>query len=241
MLTFSLLGKYGRLGNQMFQYAAVIGIAKNKNFDYCFPLQQTDIQKYFNLTAKNQLYSARKITINRCSFEPMVFNLPDELDYIGYFQTEKYFKHCSDFIRKEFTFKDKIKQKVDMWFLDNNYVSVHVRRGDYVNLQNIHPIQSLDWYKQAMSLFSDTNFLIFSDDKEWCKENFKNATISPFDSPGEDMYAMTKCTGHIICNSSFSWWGAWLSKKPTIAPKNWYGLNGPQDWQDIYCDDWRIL
>jgi len=242
MITFSLLGKYGRLGNQMFQYAAIIGIAKHNNYDYCFPLNNTDIIKHFELTALNKFYNCEKILIDQFSYNSKILNLSDEIDYVGYFQSEKYFQHCSDFIKKEFTFKKEITNKIDNEFKDSNsFISVHVRRGDYLHLNEIHPIPTLEWFKMAMAQFPNKKFLFFSDDINWCKENFPNNYFSPYQNEGEDMYAMSKCDGHIIANSSFSWWGAWLSGKKTIAPKIWFGVKGPQDWQDIYCSDWVIL
>lgn len=243
MITFSFLGNYGRLGNQMFQYAAIIGIAKKNGYDYCFPLKNSELPKWFDITAKDELYQGQRAHLEKCSFEPAVFELPDNIDYSGYFQTEKYFKHCSDFIKQEFTFKKHIQNKVDEWFAaqGNTFVSVHVRRGDYLAIQNIHPVASIEWYREAMKQFPDKKFLFFSDDPDWCKQTFPEHQFSPFTNEGEDMYAMSKCEGHIITNSSFSWWGAWLGKGKIIAPKTWFGSEGPQDWQDIYCTDWIIL
>ena len=242
MITFSRLGNYGRLGNQMFQYASIIGIAKKNNFDYCFPLTGTEISKWFNLTAKDESVRKKQVELYKFSFEPKMFQLPDNLDYCGYFQTEKYFEHCEDFIRKEYSFKEEVTEVVDKWFTEQEeYISIHVRRGDYLDISDVHPIVSLDWYHDAMDHFPDKKFLIFSDDPVWCTDNFKNEKVSPFTNVGEDMYAMTKCKGHIIANSSFSWWGAWLGKNKTIAPKTWFGSSGYKDWQDIYCKEWHIL
>ena len=241
MITFSRLGNYGRLGNQMFQYASIIGIAMKNNFDYCFPLTGTEISKRFNLTAKDETVRKKQVELYKFSFEPKMFQLPDNLDYCGYFQTEKYFEHCEDFIRKEYSFKEEVTEVVDEWFAEQEYVSVHVRRGDYLDISDVHPALSLDWYHEAMNYFPDKKFLIFSDDLDWCKQTFSGHEFSPFDNEGQDMYAMSKCNGHIIANSSFSWWGAWLGKGKTIAPKIWFGPHGPQDWQDIYCSDWVIL
>ena len=248
MITFSRLGNYGRLGNQMFQYASIIGIAKKNNFDYCFPLTGTEISKWFNLTANNKAVQKKQLELHKFSFDPRLFQLPDDLDYFtayGYFgdlQTEKYFEHCKDFIRKEYSFKETVTEIVDKWFSEQEeYVSVHVRRTDYLNISDIHRTLPLDWYHEAMNYFPGKKFLIFSDDLNWCKQTFPEHEFSPFENEGEDMYAMTKCKGHIIANSSFSWWGAWLGKGKTIAPKTWFGPHGPQDWQDIYCSDWVIL
>ena len=243
MITFSNIGNYGRLGNQMFQYASVIGIAKKNGYDYCFPLHRSSLSKWFDLTTKDQIYFGNIYNEQMFKFQPIVFDLPDNMDYVGYFQSEKYFEHCSSFIRNEFKFKNEIKQKVDEWFKDKNdsYISVHVRRGDYLNSPNFHPVPKIEWYIEAMKSFPNKKFLFFSDDLDWCKQTFPEHYFSPFDNEGEDMYAMSKCNGHIIANSSFSWWGAWLGKGKTIAPRTWFGPHGPQDWQDIYCSDWVIL
>ena len=243
MITFSSLGNYGRLGNQMFQYASVIGIAKKNGYDYCFPLHRSSLSKWFDLTTKDQIYVENIFHEKMFRFDSTLFDLPDNTDYFGYFQTEKYFEHCSSFIRNEFIFKNEIKQKVDEWFENKNdsYISVHVRRGDYLNSPTFHPVPKIEWYIEAMKSFPNKKFLFFSDDLDWCKQTFSEHEFSPFDNEGEDMYAMSKCKGHIITNSSFSWWGAWLGKGKTIAPKTWFGINGPQDWQDIYCSDWIKL
>ena len=243
MITFSSLGNYGRLGNQMFQYASIIGIAKKNGYDYCFPLHRSSLSKWFDLTAKDQIYVGNIFHEKMFRFDSTLFDLSDNTDYFGYFQTEKYFEHCSSFIKNEFKFKNEIKQKVDEWFKDKNdsYISVHIRRGDYLNSPTFHPVPKIEWYIEAMKSFPNKKFLFFSDDLDWCKQTFPEHEFSPFDTEGEDMYAMSKCNGHIIANSSFSWWGAWLGKGKTIAPKTWFGPHGPQDWQDIYCSDWVIL
>lgn len=243
MITFSNIGNHGRLGNQMFQYASIIGIANKNGYDYCFPLHRSSLSKWFDLTTKDQIYIGNIFHEKMFRFDSTLFDLPDNTDYLGYFQSEKYFQHCSSFIKNEFKFKKEIKQKVDEWFENKKYVSVHVRRGDYQNLQNVFPLISKGWYKEAMQQFGNVKFLFFSDDLDWCKQTFTEPEheFSPFDNEGEDMYAMSKCDGHIIANSSFSWWGAWLGKGKTIAPRTWFGPHGPQDWQDIYCSDWVIL
>jgi len=241
MITFSFIGNFGRLGNQMFQYAAIVGIAKKNGYDYCFPLKNTQLPNWFNITAKDGVHQCQRAHLEAFGYEPAVFQLPDNIDYSGYFQSEKYFKHCSDFIKNEFAFKSHVKEKVDPWFKDKQYVSVHIRRGDYLPIQDIHPVASVEWYREAMAHFPNKKFLFFSDDLDWCKQTFPEHEFSPFNNEGEDMYAMSKCQGHIITNSSFSWWAAWLGGQKTIAPKTWFGSNGPQDWSDIYCNDWIIL
>ena len=102
---------------------------------------------------------------------------------------------------------------------------MHIRRTDYVN-NPYHTNLSVDWYNTAKQHFNDPNILVFSDDKDWCKKSLPLDTISPFETDGEDLYAMTQCSGHIIANSSFSWWGAYLSNgEQTIIPKEWFPGN----------------
>jgi hypothetical protein len=83
---------------------------------------------------------------------------------------------------------------------------------------------------------------VVSDDIEWCKDNIKsdNITFTPFKDEISDLYLMTQCEHKIMSNSSFSWWGVWLSKKSgvVVSPNKWFNYNGPQDFNDIYLDSW---
>jgi len=111
---------------------------------------------------------------------------------------------------------------------DTEVISLHIRRGDYV-LNDNHPVQTIEYYQQALDkLPSDIPVLVFSDDTEWCKahEFFRPDRFFILEGNGTevDMCMMTLASYHIIANSSFSWWGAWLAKsKHVIAPKNWFG------------------
>ena len=94
-----------------------------------------------------------------------------------------------------------------------------------------------------MSYFPNSKFLIFSDDIEWCKKEFGIDNLySENTDKFVDMYTMTRCNGHIIANSSFSWWGAYLGGKKTIAPKTWFGVEiNYKNNMDIYPDKWIII
>ena len=72
---------------------------------------------------------------------------------------------------------------------------------------------------------------------KWLPEN----TVYMENDLNVDLCVMSWCNAHIIANSSFSWWGAWLGGGKTIAPKNWFGPKGPQDWNDVYCNGWEVL
>ena len=185
----------GRLGNQMFEFAALYAYAKDMGVDY-------------------------------------------------YFQSPEWFEKYQDEIRR--LYSQNISSSIDK-------VAIHVRRASnpldykepkysenpfYVNLCDT------DYYERAIDLFPNDKFMVFSDDKEWCYEKWgddKRFEISAWPEI-EDMNYMASCKAHIIANSSFSWWGAWLSPlyphNRVIAPKEWYadGIERtklPSHWERI--------
>ena len=128
----------------------------------------------------------------------------------------------------------------------SNSVSIHVRRGDYLNLKDIG-ILGLEYYATAVEYIrknvANPTFYIFSDDLEWCKNSlgllddciYVDGTQTEID----DLKLMSFCRHNIIANSSFSWWGAWLNqnpKKTVVAPKGWL-LNDP-DSSNVILSDW---
>lgn len=190
-------------------------------------------------------------------FNSRIFEIKGSVYLDGYWQTEKYFEDFKDEIRKDFEFKDQLgiyaQQKLDEILRDDDSVSVHFRRGDYVNNAN-HDTNNQDYYSRAIiqikELKGQVNFYVFSDDIEWVKNNvefLKNANFvsSPEIKDYEELYLMSKCKNHIIANSTFSWWGAWLnsnSNKIVIAPKKW--VNGKENetkFADIIPSGWIRL
>lgn len=140
----------------------------------------------------------------------------------GYWQSEKYFFDIKDEISNSFVWPE-IKN------LDfKNSCSLHVRRGDYLKTQHVHPIQSIDYYNKALDIIQPKgNIFVFSDDIQWCKNNlnYKNSIFMENNSNIYDLRAMSLCCDNIIANSSFSWWGAWLNQnknKKIVCPKNWF-------------------
>lgn len=267
MLSFNNIGNLGRLGNQMFQYASLKGIAKNRGFDFCIPPREVFgkfdrnvkndkfcIYDVFDLEKSNivQLTGNKVIRETGFNFDKNLFeNCDDNVDLLGYFQSEKYFHHISDNIREDFLFKDEIYNECKSFYDDNfsnsKVVSLHVRRGDYLSNPN-HPVQELDYYKKSIEIFDEfIPVLIFSDDPSWCEEQyiFKDDRffISQGGDPISDLCIMTLCNYHIIANSSYSWWGSWLAKsEKTIAPKNWFaGDCASHNTKDLYCKQWIIL
>lgn len=252
------MGLWGRFGNQMFQYATLLSASRKTGYEAILPIPPKNTNPYqrfvldeafLGLSIKHDFMSAPTKTYEEKSlrFDGNLFSIEDNTNIMGYFQSEKYFIDIADDVRSEFTFKDVIKHAVDerYSFLSNEYtVSLHVRRGDYVKLQDNHPLCTKEYYKNAVDLMpKDAKMVIISDDINWCKENLhdisSNILYSENKSSYEDMYLMTKCNANIIANSSFSWWGAWLSNnKQVVAPSKWYGEKTGLDSSDIIPERW---
>jgi hypothetical protein len=273
---YNRLGSNGRLGNQMFQYAGLRGIAAHKNYAWVIPKPNSygdsnyglfDCFEMFSVTNKNfGFVNAQSIQTGCFHFNEQFFNnCPDSINLHDYFQTEKYFQNISDVIRKDFTFKKEIVDAcLDVIGELNNAIFIHIRRGDYLNQPDNHPTCSLAYYKDSLELFdSNSPVLVFSDDLEWCRENFTDDRfLIPTENPkynhlsdtndGKvksfipyyDLCMMSMCTGGIIANSSLSWWGAWLIQNPTqpiVAPTPWFGKNYSHFiMDDLIPDRWVI-
>jgi hypothetical protein len=256
------IGNLGRLGNQMFQYAALSGLAARHNYEYCLPPREVVATRDINVFRSDiTMFECFKIPevpkyvtnfpkVTESCFEldrNLWNNCPDNISLYGYFQTEKYFKHIEEDIRTAFTFVDEIKEPTQESFKSNfgdtEVISLHVRRGDYLKYSH-HPVQTLEYYAEGLShMPEDIPVMIFSDEIEWCKEKelFQGDRFifSEKNNTGVDLCLMSLCSYSIIVNSSFSWWGSWLARsKKTVAPKNWFGLPLLHNTNDLYCDGW---
>jgi len=277
MITYNKIGHYGRLGNQLFQFASTIGIARKLGYEVSFPSYNIyqavtehfkdgitrnitfDIPKAFDIPNNLLGHEFRSHIIfhnvkeNSFHFDPTMFRIPNHTNIFGYFQSEKYFKHVEEEIQDILTFNKDVQYQSNDIFpkVNTQTVSIHLRRGDYVNLQQYHPICSPEYYMSAFSYFQDEdyNFLVFSDDIEYCKQLFgeaENLTYIYTNNDFVDLCLMSMCDHNIIANSSFSWWGAWLNKnrnKKVIAPRKWFGpaYDGINDTKDLYCENWIIV
>ena len=269
MIGINYVGKRKeRLANQMFQYAAVRGIAKNRGYNWCVPpsnwksskddWQEHQLFQPFKLTSMNPLQVQRiddsRPVVEEKSFhfdEELYNNCPDFVSLLGFFQSEKYFLNVREELLEDFTFLDEISDpcKEMMGGVDNP-IALHVRRTDYIHYKH-HPIVDINYYRKALSKFdSDRTVVIFSDDPSWCMEqelfSDDRFIVSQADNQYVDLCLMSMCDDFIIANSSFSWWGAWLStnkNKRVIAPSKWFGppLNVQNDTKDLYCKGWELV
>lgn len=190
----------------------------------------------------NKLIAERRyIQQRQFHFDPRVLRTGNNVYLDGDWQTEKYFKDIESIIRKEITVKTPLSGK-DKGVADaidaTASVMMHIRRGDYVSdpiSSQYFGTQGLDYYKKAMDIITEkiTNphVFVFSDDHAWVKENIRLGVPTTYvdhngaDKNYEDLRLMSLCKHHIIANSSFSWWGAWLSQNPdkiVVGPKKWF-------------------
>lgn len=258
MISMNCLGSIGRLGNQMFQYAALRSLAKKFNYEYCLPNLSTKCLDSFGNPEDLNLFECFKlnneerkntdfytIKLDTLGFDESVFNhCPDNVNLYGYFQDIRYFEHNQEDIRIAFTFHEEHVKVANQYFystfFDEEVISLHIRRGDYV-LHSHHLIQSIEYYSKALKFFnSNLKVLVFSDDVEWVRQqdffNTGRFFVSQNNNSAVDLYMQTLCKYHIIANSSFSWWGAWLAKsKKVIRPKIWFGppLDNYKDFLDV--------
>lgn len=257
MITCHLMGG---LGNQLFQVAATLATAQDKGKKPIFPpkTNQSCSRKisyndtYFHkLERTNHPLNYPMFKENGFDYKPI--NIKNDTKLFGYFQSEKYFNHHRKYILDTLTLPEKLKETLDNKYTNivnkDNTVSIHVRRGDYLNLQEFHYVQTLDYYVNAIKRFDDNSmFVIFSDDINWCKNislfnNLKNKQFVQ-DVDYNELYIMSKCKHNIIANSSFSWWGAYMNNNPNkiiISPQKWFGPKGPKDLNDLRPSSWIII
>lgn len=184
----------------------------------------------------------------------------DGCDYTGYFQSPLYFEDCAPVLRRALRIGESPTTAVTHWehLIERStrpVVGIHVRLGDYLLQPGHHTnLQKTDYYERAIhSLGSmlQTPFtpLVFSDDIGWCQTSglFADLDKVHFVSGNAghwDLHLLSLCAHHVIANSSFSWWGAWLAfhrKQIVVAPQQWFGPTGVREWSTIYPASWHRL
>lgn len=272
---------HGRLGNQMFQYAAARALALRLGTGvaidarhalsrnegtltdiFTLPLSQPDLLPPERSTQKLRYLIWRAFgqspTLRRertLGFNPEFQNWSDGSYLHGYWQSERYFVPFAAELRQDFTFPTPSAENAALGaqIAKTLSISLHVRRGDYLTAQG-HGICDAAYYNAALSRICDQldarpTVFVFSDDPDWARDNLplpvekQIVALNGPDKGYEDMHLMSRCSHHIIANSSFSWWGAWLNPDPAkivAAPANWFakpGLSNP----DILPQGWLAI
>ena len=194
-------------------------------------------------------------------YDPNVSYIGKSVYLKGSWQSEKYFLPIRNILRAELTPKTPIEREYISFaesITSSNSVSLHVRRGDYVmnpRINDKHGTCSVSYYQDAVKLMNErlpsAKYYIFSDDLEWAQSNLdfiQNKQIifhvpDVLNADAQEMWLMSQCKHHIIANSSFSWWGAWLSNNPSkiiICPQKWFS-NSPHSTKDLIPGSWVQL
>ena len=248
----------GGLGNMMFQIAAT-SAAGWKHGDESIYNFNEHIGMLHRLPKEYENTIFRKL---RKSESPLPWPIMEYSDHpyknipykkhqtwYGYFQSEKYFNKYREKILDLFDPTEETHTYIaDKYgsILNTNSVSIHIRRGDYIGLQDKHPILDQEYYQKALGHINNIdNILIFSDDPEWCKDNYDKSYTIIEEEDYISLYIMAKCKHNIIANSSFSWWGAWLNlnkDKIVIAPQQWFGPGLSHiNIQDLIPEGWLTI
>ena len=220
-------------------------IATKKELKYLLGWQHFSIVR--SLLSRRTLMALRS---QRFIFEPHFHHwsgfeqLVDDIYLVGYWQSEKYFKPVIAQIREAFRFRLPLEGRnieLAARLSQTQAVSLHVRRGDYATnpvTNSTHGLCSLDFYQAAVAHIAEKiekpEFFIFSDDIKWVRANLQLDFPHHFIEHNKeaasyiDMRLMSLCSHHVIANSSFSWWGAWLNPNPekiVVAPRQWFANN----------------
>lgn len=240
----------GRMGNNMFMIANAFAKAVEYNKQvvvYKQHVLQGDYDYSKNIFRKVDFTD--EYDDNR-NYNPLVPSDDKHSMYVGYYQSEEYFEKYSELIKflfePTYDFIKEIYQKLP--FLNEEVTVISVRKGyDYLGNSGYHPTISLEYIYEALKYIPDNqHYLIMSDNIEWCKENIKleNSSFCEGFLPHEQMWIMSLCHHYVISNSSFSWWGAYLSRnvdKVVVAPETWFGPDFRGTWNNMYCKGWIVM
>lgn len=233
-----------RIGNNLFQIAAAYSLAKQLGVPFraritdCWTPDDKSLSDYLAPFRENLLRNVEfvsEIPADCEAYHESCFHyqpLPekDNLVLNGFFQSEKYFNEQA--IRELFCMDADTEAYIQTKYrslLDKHPVCIQVRRGNYLILEHFYTICPSSYYRRAMQRFPDnTCFLVASDDIAWCKTQFRGEKFFFID--GEtitvSLYLQSMCSHYITCNSTFSWWAAWLNPDPAktvIYPMPWFG------------------
>ena len=240
------------LANSMFRIATGYSCAKRLDTGLVCRNLPGYAEKYseniFRKITVDEDFTPKKIHQEQNFHYNEILGIEDGDALWGYWQSEKYFKDYENEIKDLFSPTEEIVDYINSKYggILKNSVSIHSRRGDYLNAPGYHPTCDMEYYRSAISHFGHRkNFLVFGDDVNWLRDNFDGNFHIIQETDVIDLYIMSMCKDNIIANSSFSWWGAWLNSnenKKVIAPKNWFGsaLSG-HNTKDLLPDSWITI
>lgn len=255
MITFSKFGNYGRLGNQLFQYASMLGIAKEYATRVVLP--KCDFADYLQNKPEIGEIIGEVVPVSETHFHYDMGQFATaeygSIDITGWFQSEKYWEHCKEHVREMLYMPGvEVMKQTHGKLLSKKTIAISIRRGDYVDNPNYELLNADYYYLAMLEHFPDWrnyNILIFSDDIPYCKVHFQclpNVHFIEGLNPMEQLILGSLCDNFIIANSTFSWWMAYLGEKPhskIIRPNYLFAgkLLAENDWIDFYPDRWTVF
>lgn len=238
---------YGRAGNVFFQVGMAIAYSLKNNLD--LNVQSWTNDKKWNplylqgLVNQNWVQGVEDVLINENGFRYQDIEFKEDwrgkqIVLNGYFQSWRYVEDYRSEILYLFGLPYEMK---------DGYVSIHVRRGDYLVLTDKHIVPNVEWYEKAMAMFPDYKFKFFSDEIEWCKKEFghrEDCEFSTNTNELEDLIEASQCEHNINSSSTFSWWISWLNRNPNkkcIFPEKWFVDGYHLDTTDLLHPSWIKL
>jgi len=249
----------GGLGNQMFQIAHTYAQGLKNNLNVSFkPIAGGNMQGnkpinylkniFKNFNFDNNIGDLKRVKEQGFYFTPINDKWDESVEFYGYFQSSKNFYGFQDEIKDKFRpsedFLDKI-YNIYPQLLNKNNLSLHVRRGDYLTVSHILPVVSKQYIDYCVNEIGEYDYLfVFSDDKQWVRDNlnYPNMIIVEGLEDYEELWTISLCKNNIMSNSSFSWWGVYLSNfdnKQVMCPYPWFGPSGEKKFEDIYEENWK--
>jgi Glycosyl transferase family 11 len=270
-ITFGEIGRYGRLGNQLFQVASTIGIARARNLSYAFPkrIEQSVVGGMFGIKGTIPDKSLASIPVmqemKEGYYDVQIPSGTPILSLHGFFQSHWYFSSQNEELKKIMHFRPSIIQNVRSGCPEinlKNTVGIHIRTTDYLNYPNIYRILGRHYYEKALEMLHNSTgpldaIIIAAADKDEAFQLLSDLkklydvpiTISPFFDPAYDLALLTMCRNLIIANSAFSWWAAYLNMLQSyngtvFAPSPWYKPDGHLAHLNslyFYLPHWHVL
>ena len=256
IISASLLGG---LGNQMFQIAHAYAQGLKNNLTVTFKpeaggnMQGNKPINYLKNIFRDFNFDSNINNLKRVSepgwyFTPLNIKWEESIEFYGYFQSSKNFYGYNNEIKNKFKPSEEFLSKIYTIYpqlLNKNNLSLHVRRGDYLMVSHILPVVSKQYIEYCVNKIGEYDYLfVFSDDKQWVKNNLKypNMIVVEGLEDYEELWTISLCKNNIMSNSSFSWWGVFLSEfddKRVLCPYPWFGPAGEKKFDDIYEEKWE--
>lgn len=234
VISFSKLGRMGRLANGLFQIAVTYGVSEKNGAQPSFP--QWEYEGYFEPALPHKTFGQNQYKEPR--YEYMEPEINGDTDLIGYFQSPKYFGSTIPRFKKDFLAQQKVRLP------KGNNIAIHLRRGDYVGHEAYAQLPVTYFIKALFTIenWQEKNIILFSDDMGYARTHFECLPNAHFikGNEVEHLAMMSLCDEHILSNSSYSWWGAYLSEqKNVIYPKEYFrGSYSNKSTKDLWPDSW---